>query len=341
MAEIVDPFEQAQYRPPDIQAQMNRGLRELGKLRGSPNQKTPQVYYNLGWLIYAVVLVCTFCTVKLVKFLNRWSDQRTMASPEWQQMLAEVERENNRPPSPPPWRASRGPRLVSFYEEPGPEEGQIAHDADRLLDEFEGGELILALERDDHWEYRLFGRVLEDELDRRVPLRREVKNRQARTSEATYVDLVDLGQWGLDRLGELGHFADTVGAIFNDDLPQAHGDEGVPGDPVEIAAAARRLAQLWDDIAQWTLRCRSVRVDSIARRAVDLLSNMSANMLDEIWNFGHTFIPRLEEAIETHADDDAEVVVVTMALTLTLNGADEFGEEMSRLASDLERYHST
>ena len=341
MVEIVDPFEQAQYRPPDIQAQVNRGLRELGKLRGSPNQKTPQAYYNLGWLIYAVVLVCTFGTVKLVKFLNRWSDQRTMSSPEWQQMLEEVERENNRPPSPPLWRASRGPRPVSFFEDPGPEEGQMAHDADRLPDEFEGGELMLALERDDHWEYRHFGRILEDELARRAPLRHEVKNRRARRGEATYVDLVDLGQWGLDRLGELGDFVDTVGAIFNDDLPQAHGDEGVPGDPLEIAAAARRLARLWDDIAQWTLHCRSVRVDSIARRVVDLLSNMSANMLDEIWDFGHTFIPRLEEAIETHADDDAEVVVVTMPLTLTLNGADEFGEEMSQLASDLERYYST
>ena len=123
MAEIVDSFEQAQYRPPDIQAQMNRGLRELGKLRGSSNQKTPQVYYNLGWLIYAVVLVCTFGTVKIVKFLNRWSDQRTVSSPKWQQMLEEVERENNRPPSPPPWRASRVPRPVSLFEDPGPRGG--------------------------------------------------------------------------------------------------------------------------------------------------------------------------------------------------------------------------
>lgn len=340
MVEIVDPFEQAQYRPPDIQAQVNRGLGELGKLRGASggNQKVPQAYYNLGWLIYAVVLVCTFGTVRLVKFLNKWSDERVMASPQWQQMLDEVERENNRPPSSAPWRTSRGPRPVSFYEDSGPEERQIAHDIDRRRDELENSELRLALEGDDHWEYRLFGQVLEDELDRRAPLRREVNNRHARTGEVTYVGLVDLGQWGLDRLGELGDFVDTVGAIFNDDLPQAHGDEGVPGDPRAIVAAARRLARRWDDIAQWTLRCRSVRVDSIARRAVDLLSNMSANMLDEIWDFGHTFIPRLEEAIQTHADDDAEVVVVTMPLTLTLNGADEFGKEMSQLASDLERY---
>ena len=342
MVEIVDPFEQAQYRPPLVQAQVNRGLGELGKLQGASggNQKVPQAYYNLGWLIYAVVLVCTFGTVKLVKFLNRWSDQRTMASPEWQQMLEEVERENSRPPSPAPWRASRGPRPVSFYEDTGPGDHQVEPDSDRPSDELAGSAPMLALERDDHWEYRLFGRVLEDELDRRAPLRREVENQRSRRGEATYVGLADFGQWGLDRLSEVGGFVDTLGAIFNDELPQAHGDEGEPGDPLEIVAAARRLAQLWEDIAQWTLRCRSVRVDPIARRAVELLSNTNANMLDEIWNFGHTFLPRLEEAIETHADDDAEVVVVTMALTLTLDGADEFGEEMSRLASDLERYYS-
>ena len=333
MVEIVDPYEQAQYRPPDIQAQINRGLRELGKLRGSRNQKVPQAYYNLGWLIYAVVLICTFGTVRLVKFLNKWSDQRTMASPEWQQMFGEVKRGNNRPHSSAPWRASRGSRLVSFNKDSGPEERQMAHDGDRLLEELEDSELILAMERDDHWEYRLFGRVLEDELDRRAPLRRDVENRRARAGEATYVGLVDLGQWGLDRLGELGEFVDTVGAIFNDDLPPALGDEGAPGDPLKIVAAARRLAQLWGDIARWTLRCRSVRVDPIAQRAVDLLSNMNAKMLDEIWDFGHTFIPRLEEAIEKHADDDAEVVVVAMGLTLTLNGADEFSEELARLTS--------
>lgn len=333
MVEIVDPYEQAQYRPPDIHAQVNRGLRELGKLRGSPNQKTSQASYNLGWLIYAVVLVCTFGTVRLVKFLNKWSDQRTMASPEWQQRFGEVKRGNNRPPSSTPWRTSRGSRPVSFYEDSRREERQMAHDGDRLLEELKDSELMLAMERDDHWEYRLFGRVLEDELDRWAPLRRDIENRRARTGEATYVGLVDLGQWGLDRLGELGEFVDTVEAIFNDGLPQALGDEGAPGDPPEIVAVARRLAQIWEDIAQWTLRCRSVRVDPIAQRAVDLLSNMNANMLDEIWDFGHTFIPRLEEAIEKHADDDAEVVVVTMGLTLTLNGADEFSEELARLTS--------
>ena len=172
---------------------------------------------------------------------------------------------------------------------------------------------MLALRRDDYWEYRLFGRVLEEELDRRAPLRRDIEHRQAQADEATFVDLTDFGQWGLDRLSEFGELAQAVGVIFDDELRPALGDDGVPGDPLEIVAAARRLAQVWGDAARWTLYCRSVRVDPTVRRAAELLSNISANMLDEIWDFGHSVIQRLEEAIETHADDDVDIVVVQMA----------------------------
>ncbi|MXW96942.1 MAG: hypothetical protein F4110_04150 [Acidimicrobiaceae bacterium] len=122
--------------------------------------------------------------------------------------------------------------------------------------------------------------------------------------------------------------------IVDDELGPALGDDGVEGEPLEIVAAARRLAQVWEDAAQWTLYCRSVRVDPTVQRAAELLSNISSNMLDEIWSFGHSFIPRLEEAIETHADDDADIVIVQMALTLTAD-LDEFNEEISRLGRDL------
>ena len=53
-------------------------------------------------------------------------------------------------------------------------------------------------------------------------------------------------------------------------------------------------------------------------------------MLDEIWDFGHSLIPRLEEAIEKHEDDDTELVIATMALTLTAD-FDEFNDELSWL----------
>lgn len=210
---------------------------------------------------------------------------------------------------------------------------QMARDNDRLLEELEGTALMLALRRGDYWEHRLFGTVLETALDRRTPLRREIEHLLAQ-AEVTYVDLLDFGEWGMNRLAELSGFARDVEATLNDYLPQAFGDDGEPGDAVEIVAVARRLAQLWEDVAQWTLRCRAVRVDPRAERAVDLLSNINANMLNEIWDFGHRLLPHLEEAILRHATGDADVVAeITLAVTVDV---DEFNEEMTRLRRELD-----
>ena len=205
---------------------------------------------------------------------------------------------------------------------------QMARASDPLLQELEGDALMLALRRDDDWEYRLFGTVLAQELDRRAPLRREIEHRLER-DEATYVGLLDFGEWGLNRLSEFERFGRAAETILNDHLPQALGDEGVPGDALEIVAVACELAQLWEDAVKWTLRCRSVRVEPEARRAVVLLSNGTANMLDEIWDFGHELLPRIEAAIAAHTAGDSQAVVeMTLAVTADF---DEFNEELARL----------
>ena len=198
---------------------------------------------------------------------------------------------------------------------------QMAHGHDRLLEELDDDALMVALRRDTHWEYRLFGTVLEAELDHRAPLRREIEYRLAQADVTHHINLNDIAPWALDRMHELGGFARTVTAIVNDYLPQ------VQGDPIGIATAARRLAQAWEDSARWTLRCRAVRVDPDAARVVDLLSTTNADMLDGIWEFGHSFIPSLDEAIEGHTDDDPQVVKMTLTLTVD---ADELNEEIAR-----------
>ena len=205
---------------------------------------------------------------------------------------------------------------------------QVAQDKETLLDELEGKSLRLALRRDDYWEYLLFGTVLEEELDRRTPLRREIEHRLAQAS-MTHIGIDGLGSWMQDRVEEAIGFGETATAILNDYLPQAFGEEGEHGDPIEIVACARRLAQVWEDSARWTLRCRSVRVDPHARRSVELLSVTNANMLNEIWEYGHTFTSRMEEVIRAHSDDEPQVV--EMPLTLTADTY-EFNEEFARFS---------
>lgn len=200
---------------------------------------------------------------------------------------------------------------------------------DRLLDELEGEALMVALRRDRLWEPRLFGIVLEAELDRRTPLRREIEHRFAQAT-VTRIDQDDFGEWAQDRVREFAGFGCTVEAIVNDYLPGALGDKGVSGDPIELTVAARRLAQVWEDSARWSLRCRSVRVNPDIERVADLLSTTNANMLDEIWEFGHGIIPRLDEAIEKNTGDAFRVA---SGLTLTAD-FDEFNEELDRLLRD-------
>ena len=197
-----------------------------------------------------------------------------------------------------------------------------------------GDALMLALRRDDYWEHRLFGTVLEQELNRRAPLRRKIENRLER-EEASYVGLADFSEWGLNRISELKRFGRSIEAILNDYLPQALGDEGVEGEPLEIADAARQVAQLWEDAVRWSLRCLSVRVDPEAERAVELLANATSNMLDQIWEFGHSVMQDLEEAITEHAAADSQVVV-TKTLTVTADFGD-FNEEMTRIQKALRR----
>ena len=80
------------------------------------------------------------------------------------------------------------------------------------------------------------------------------------------------------------------------------------------------------------MRCRAVRVDPDAARVVDLLSTTNADMLDGIWEFGHSFIPSLDEAIEGHTDDDPQVVKITLTLTVDV---DELNEEIARFRQRL------
>ena len=205
---------------------------------------------------------------------------------------------------------------------------QLARGQGRLLTELEGEALMLALRRDQYWDVRLFATVLEEELDRRATLRREIEHGLA-SDDVAFVDIVDLASWVQDRLHEVQRLAQTATTILNNYLPQVRGGDAVPSELVDVA---RRLAQVWEDSARWTLRCRSARVDERAERLVDLLANANAHMLDELWEFGHTIIPHLDKAIEALAAGGPSDYYLELTLTADV---DELVEEMARLEREL------
>ena len=55
-------------------------------------------------------------------------------------------------------------------------------------------------------------------------------------------------------------------------------------------------------------------------------------MLDEIWEYGHTLIPRINAAIEAVATGGPSRIELTLTLTADV---DELNEEMARLEGEL------
>ena len=102
---------------------------------------------------------------------------------------------------------------------------QTASGQDRLLTELQGDALMLGLQRDQYWDLRLFATVLEEELERRTRLRREIEYGLA-SGDVTFVDIVDLASWALDRLHEVQLLGQTASTILNDYLPQVLGKTG-------------------------------------------------------------------------------------------------------------------
>lgn len=204
---------------------------------------------------------------------------------------------------------------------------QLAHGQERVVEELDGRALGLALQRGEHWEFRLFGTVFETELGRRSPLHRDIEFGLV-PADTRFVGLSAVPAWGKDRVHELLMLVKAADSILDSYLPQSIES----GEAIEIAAAARRLAQVWEDAAQWTLRCRSVRVDSMAERLVKALSNANANMLKEIWEYGHTINSRIDEAVRELAASGGDGADRSLTLKLTLTAdVDEVSEEIDHL----------
>ena len=76
--------------------------------------------------------------------------------------------------------------------------------------------------------------------------------------------------------------------------------------------------------------CPSRPGAAAAARRTPRLSD--ANMLNEIWEYGHTITSRMDKAIRMHSDDDPQVVEMTLTITAD---TDEFNEEFARFRKHL------
>ena len=205
---------------------------------------------------------------------------------------------------------------------------RMAHDYDRLLEELEGDALMLALQQGENWGMKLFGTVLEAELDRRAPLRREVEHGLTR-GDVSYIGVDKFSTWGQNRIREFRGLAQTAEAVINEYLPQALRDEGVPADALELVAAAPSARPgLGRPASSGRCSAGPFELTRTQNGSSRRCQTRTRNMRKEIWDFGHSIIPRIDEAIREHAAGGPGVIEMNLTLTADF---DEFSEELARV----------
>jgi hypothetical protein len=199
------------------------------------------------------------------------------------------------------------------------------------LQDLSGAALLLAVEKPANWEYRLFGRVLCDEISRVASIKKDLNYGLALGKAVKLSDLAEIIKWALMKIGEIQSFVNSADALFKKALPKAVGAPGEPGDVEEIVYVGKRLAEVYRRILEWTTEFRHIQVEVEFSRLLELTERMSHNVIEEIEAFPIDLNQQLDDA-ERRYEETKQPQSLEITLTLTCPDITELNGELRRLS---------
>jgi hypothetical protein len=181
------------------------------------------------------------------------------------------------------------------------------------------------------WEYRLFSRVLLDELSRLASVRKDldyglVLGRGLRLSR-----LQEVSDWAQVKLRELASFGTTAERLVNTALPEAVGAPGEPGSVDAIVYVAKRLGQVYRLVLEWTGEFKHAQVEEDFVHLLEMISTASQNIITEIEEFSVDLHRGVEDAVRRYEETkQPQSFEITLTLTCPDIGLDS---EIARLSA--------
>lgn len=194
-----------------------------------------------------------------------------------------------------------------------------------------GMPLRIVIERGIAWEYRLFGHLLVQEIDKAKQERWDLQYRIV-FGQGEYLDEPQkVFHWIHRKLAEQRRFVSIADTIINRALSEAFGEPGVPGDPIKIMYVAQRLAAFYRAGIQWAIDARRVSVKRRYQELIDTLATFPENMIKEIEDYSQKCFTSIEDAIANLPGPGEPRREIKLTLTLTMAGAEEFEEACRKL----------
>lgn len=190
----------------------------------------------------------------------------------------------------------------------------------------------LALEQPRGWEYRLFARVLQDEISACRELKLRYRNAYT-LGRGERVSIRDITEWSSPRINELERVADVLNRAINSDLPKAFGAPGEPGSVEVIVSTALLIGEAYREALEWSLRVRRTSGHEDLRPVIDALAIFPDDMLTKIESLGDPFLKRIEAALISASPDNP--ATVDASIVIDLSNTDQFYLALRRLEEDV------
>ena len=125
---------------------------------------------------------------------------------------------------------------------------------------------------------------------------------------------------------------DMLSTLLNTTLQDAIGAPGVPSDLELMVYSSKRLVYLYRRLVSWSLYFKSLQVDDVFSKLLDLLYDMPKTALSEIEDFVDTFYKEVTSLPDV--DDGAERTI-KITCSLSTSNTEEINEEIANLSLKL------
>ena len=192
-----------------------------------------------------------------------------------------------------------------------------------------GLSLRLLIERPSGWEYLLLSQVLQDELAKTKPLKRDFEY-DIVFGSGEELNPIDFVKWTQIKINQLSSNAEAVNQILGKMLGDALGPPGIPGNPELIIYAAQKLVESYKQAINWSLEIRKVHVDDKWKNLIRIISRFPTNMIQEIEDYSNRIYKETREALKVPVKE-GETRTIKFVLRLTISGIDEYEREIKKI----------
>lgn len=203
------------------------------------------------------------------------------------------------------------------------------------LRQLNGDALQLLIEKPSYWEYRLYANFLKNRLAALADAKRDW-DLGISYGNYEHVEPEQTLTWLTGHQQEMMTKVQAVSTLFRPDVMEdAFGASGESGTPEKIIYLADRLAELYGEMLQWSMRCRNVLGDKSYSRLLEITSRGVSNAITEIEEFSKKLNIEMSKLVNNPpCHGETRHVEISLALTYPEGLEKEQARELQRLARE-------